>query len=220
MRKCSLNCREDRFGKGHIEGWNVVTTNCEGYNWDVSKWKKIVAMKVQEVGLRKWKSGMERKSTLKWYGMKEVPKGVCYYTGSWGCELLFKARSQSLEVNARTYKWNENKSKECKMCGSGQVESVYHVIVECVRYERERSVLIQEVCNEWGTQFINNWAENADGYMCQLLGIVGVTNRKTIEAVKEYLVKAWTVRKCGVNGNSVNGRSLWDHSYSAQVEVE
>ena len=49
-----------------------------------------------------------------------------------------KARSQSLEANVRTYRWNENKGKECTMCGSGHKKSVYHVIVEYVRYEREK----------------------------------------------------------------------------------
>ena len=34
--------------------------------------------------------------------MKVVPGVINYYFGSWGCELLFKARSQSLEVNATT----------------------------------------------------------------------------------------------------------------------
>ena len=34
VRKCGLNCREDVFGQGHMEGWNVVCMNGEGYNWD------------------------------------------------------------------------------------------------------------------------------------------------------------------------------------------
>ena len=32
VRKCGLNCRNDRFGSGHIEGRNIVSINQEGYN--------------------------------------------------------------------------------------------------------------------------------------------------------------------------------------------
>ena len=53
--------------------------------------------------------------------------------------------------------------------------------------------------------------------MCQLLGIVGVIDRKTIEALKEYLVMVWTLRKGGVDGNRVNRMRIWDHSYRAPV---
>ena len=38
-----------------------------------------------------------------------------YYDGSVGSQFLFKARTQSLEVNSRTYRWNENKEKRCSV---------------------------------------------------------------------------------------------------------
>ena len=99
---------------------------------------KEVIEKVHEFGLNKWKGGMVSKKTLEWYRMKVVPEVVSYYFGSWGCELLFKARSQSLEVNARTYRWNADKSRECKMCSTEQVESVYYMLVEYYKYEKKR----------------------------------------------------------------------------------
>ena len=95
VRKCGLACREDIFGRGHVAGWNVVCRNGEGYNWDERRWKKEVIEKVHEFGLNKWKGGMVSKKTLEWYCMKVVPGVVSYYFGSWGCELLFKARSQT-----------------------------------------------------------------------------------------------------------------------------
>ena len=32
VRKCGLNLRDDAFGRGHVEGWNVVCMNGEKYN--------------------------------------------------------------------------------------------------------------------------------------------------------------------------------------------
>ena len=67
------------------------------------------------------------------------------YDGSYSSELLFKARSQSQEVNARTYKWNSDGCSACRVCDSGEQESVYHVIVECVGYLRERAELLERL---------------------------------------------------------------------------
>ena len=45
---------------------------------------------------------MTGKSTLQWYEHKVKPLAERVYDGGYGSELLFKARSQSLEVNAHT----------------------------------------------------------------------------------------------------------------------
>ena len=76
--------------------------NGEGYDWDERKWKNIVKQKVSELGVSKWRKGIVGKSTLKWYSMKDRPRYESFYDGGWSSELLFKARSQSLELNART----------------------------------------------------------------------------------------------------------------------
>ena len=126
----------------------------------------------------------------------------------------------TLEVNARMYRWNADKSKECKMCSTGQVESVNHVLVECHKYERERDVLIQVVMEEWGMEFFNEWAENEGNSMCRLLGIVGEANKRIIEAVKVFLKSMWSIRK-HASMNSVNGNDrepVWDHTYGAYEE--
>ena len=115
---------------------------------------------------------------------------VQYYDGSWSSELLFKTRSQSLEVNARTYRWNTDKSKECKVCNRKENESVFHVIVECTKYERERNLLMQTVKEEWGNEYFLEWVEDDESKMSQLLGIMGKENKRVIEAVKKFLVDA------------------------------
>ena len=195
VRRCGLNCREDVFGCGHVAGWNVVCMNGEGWNWSMDKWKKTINSRVSDLGLRKWKKGMEDKCTMEWYRVKEVPKYEPFYDGSYGSELLFKVRSQSLEVNGRTYRWNVDGSKECKVCGNCEVESVYHMFVECEGYERERQVLIQVVRAEIGGSIFDDWHDNDREGMCVLLGISDVPNGQLIEAVKEFLERVWNIRK-------------------------
>ena len=70
---------------------------------------------------------MERKGTLEWYKEKEAPKYEEWYEGSLGGDLLFRARSQCMDVNARNYRWSESHSKLCQMCDIGVDETVEHV---------------------------------------------------------------------------------------------
>ena len=53
------------------------------------------------------------------------------YDGSYSSELLFKAHSQSLEVYSRTYRWNAEGSKECKVCDTQVEESAFHDCQMC-----------------------------------------------------------------------------------------
>ena len=104
----------------------------EGNEWDITVWKKVVREKMEEFGLRKWKQGISGKSTVKWYESNMEPLAERIYDGSYCSEFLFKARSQSLEVIARTYRWNSDGCNVCRVCDSGEEKSVYHVIVDCV----------------------------------------------------------------------------------------
>ena len=70
---------------------------------------------------------MERKATLNWYKTKKMPNGELSYDGSWADQLLFKARTNSFEVNVRTYGWNENRHRMCMECGMGVDETVEHM---------------------------------------------------------------------------------------------
>ena len=55
------------------------------------------------MGLEKWKRNIENKSTLGLYQRKEKPRKELFYDDSKRWELFFKARSGSIELNARTY---------------------------------------------------------------------------------------------------------------------
>ena len=46
--------------------------------------------------------------------------------------------------------------KECHMYGIHVEESVFHIFVECIRYERERRGLINKAVAVFGSNFFEN----------------------------------------------------------------
>ena len=82
------------------------------------------------------------------------------------------------------------------MCNTNEVETVYIVIVECTKYERERNVLKQVVSDEWEGEFFSEI--RMDRHECRknesINGIVGGVNMKGITAVKEFLINACRIR--------------------------
>ena len=69
-----------------------------------------------------------------------MPKSELFYDGIWAGQLLFKARTNTLEVNVRMYRWNEKKQRMCMQCGMGVDGTVEHMSLECERYVNEISV--------------------------------------------------------------------------------
>ena len=61
---------------------------------------------------------MEKKNSLRWYKVKEKPRKENIYDGSWGSTLLFKARTDSLELNEKKRKWGGVNDK-CEKCEDG-----------------------------------------------------------------------------------------------------
>ena len=111
---------------------------------------------------------MNSKSTLE-SNRENMTKCETFYEGSWGSELLFKARSQSVEVNGRTHRWSADRCRLCKVCGSRGVESVFHIIAECEKYEQERQVFMDEV-NTGMEDLFERWLRMNEE-LCTLLGI-------------------------------------------------
>ena len=87
--------------------------------------------KVKDYGLLKWKQGMGNKSTLKMYSEKVAPRKKLFYSGNKGSSLLFKTRTNSLEANDRTYRFNESRETICKMCNMQVEETSDHLLAEC-----------------------------------------------------------------------------------------
>ena len=65
-----------------------------------------------------------------------------FYDGSKRGELFFKARRGSIELNARTYRWNREGTKNCLMCRCGDEETIEQYMVEWKAYDDERDVYI------------------------------------------------------------------------------
>ena len=82
--------------------WKMVTEDRESINWSKDRWKREINSRVSGMGLEKWRQNIITKSTLLLYRGKEVPKRELFYDGSWRGDLLFRARTGSLEVNGRT----------------------------------------------------------------------------------------------------------------------
>ena len=187
VRECGLRVinvigidRRDR-------GWYMRLEDGRGAELSGKEWKKIIDKRGSRYGLNKWKRGMNEKVTLEWYASKECPKYERYYDGSVGSQLLFKARTQSLELNARTYRWNEGGVKRCMMCDLGEDETVMHVVVECDKYDVQRDRFLNVLRNEYEDDRIAEWMEREDKGLRVLLGIESGVNDNVIDAMKEFL---------------------------------
>ena len=174
--------------------WLMINRNGEGSEWDVKKWKTEIDRVVKDVGLRKWRNEMEKKKTLEWYKEKKVPSYESLYDGSLGSDLLFQARTQCMDVNARNYRWSESGSKECQMCDMGEDETVEHVILECEKYDRERMEMMRVVLDELGCEMNEVVEMTGREWMVLLLGLCGETCERVMDAVKVFLEKMWCVR--------------------------
>ena len=57
-----------------VDEWRMVDERGSGIEWDLSEWKKWIDKRVKEVGVRKWREGMNVKPTLAWYERNECPR--------------------------------------------------------------------------------------------------------------------------------------------------
>ena len=181
-------------GSQNVYEWRIIRGNREGPEGDMRKWKSVIDSEVKRVGLNKWKNEMERKQTLEWYREKEEPKYEKCYDGSLGGDLLFQARAQCMDVNARNYRWSESQSKVCQMCDMGEDETVEHVVLECERYNRERMEMMRVVLVEMGYEANVRVERTGREWMVLLLGLCDESTERMITAVKEFLEKMWCAR--------------------------
>ena len=138
---------------------------------------------------------MEVKETLEMYRNKECPKQEDAYCGDFGSELLFKARTMSLTLNARTHRWNKSRLKECGKYSLEVDETVRHFLMECEFYREEREAFLTYTRGEVGEA---RWAElvGEGQEVCEILGL-GRDRPELLEKTKEYLMKIWKMRGDG-----------------------
>ena len=156
---------------------------------------KEVRQRIEEGGLARWQTGMETKSTLKWYRHKEKPEPLQWHVGDWGSRLLVKTRTGTLEVKARN---RDGQDQECGSC-AGIRETIEHFLVECDRYEEERGRLIGCIMRTVGREEWHRRLEEEEaGGILTVLGLYreeGHREREQIiRAVREFLVQAWERR--------------------------
>ena len=179
---------------GEVNEWRMD-------NWDRSsgilseiKWKGIICKEIEKYGLDKWKNGMHGKTSLTRYQAKEAPRRELFYDGSLGSSLLFKARTESVELNSRTYRWQENDDK-CKFCVGQFKEDVSHWIVECKLYDQERTCFIikmVEIIGEERWEVVRNREDQGLGF---ILGIETDVPVRVIEETKAFLEQLWYKKK-------------------------
>ena len=144
-----------------------------------------IEKRVEQRALQKWKAGVESKTTLEYYKIKEKPGREKFYDGGKGSNLLFKARTGSLETNARTWRWNGGQ-RNCIQCDTGgeQVEeNIQHIITECEKYEEERMWLDIYMRDKLGEE---RWAEEKESEMRGVDYVLGFREMKEMEGTKRF----------------------------------
>lgn len=175
--------------KKEVERWKSKEQLTE--DWEDMRIKDI-KKKIRANGLNRWKAGMEGKSTLKWYKRKQKPEGVTWHWGDWGSKLLYKARTGTLELNGRN---REVENQKCS-CRTQVKETVEHFIVECDKYNGQRSTLINSVETVIGRTEWHRRLEEEDGAICTVLGLYGdsVEAERIVPSTKAFLKQCWEIR--------------------------
>ena len=193
---------------------SVRGRTCEGNPQAQSrKIRKVIEEKKRV----QWKRKMEEKSTLRHYKQKREPKREDYYDGGWEGTLLFRARTDTLEVNRRSWRRGLLDDPECQKCRIGRDqtddETLEHFIMECPWYEEIRQEFIEEVIETAGREEWEAESSEEDQGLGWLLGLRNPSTRVT-NIMKKYLSKMWTRRK-------VPGRAQLrnvDYAYGERVE--
>ena len=167
---------------------------------EARKWgggEEIITQRIKDEGLRKWREGVEGKSTLKYYKEKKKPQKEVCYDGGWGSSLLFKARSGSLETNERTRRWN-GVGPYCTLCNAGGgdpvEENIEHILTECTLYNIERNRLENYMENKFGMEEWDEIKGREDRGIGVVLGLTGELNGEGIQYTKKILENIWKKR--------------------------
>ena len=157
---------------------------------------------------------MDKKPSLKWYKTKNKPKKEDIYTGTWESALLFKARTNTLEVNERRKKWGgeNDKCEKCAKRGENIVETLEHVITECGEYTDERNRVDQNISNKIGHTWERKKREEDRG-LKTMLGLEN-TDKEVVGYTKKFLKEMWIKRNKKERQGGGAAQSEQEHSYS------
>ena len=85
-------------GHRNINVWEVFGPIRDEQQWSESKWEKVFRDRERKFRCNMCKNGMQNNCRLVRCKNKEIPRRESMYEGSYGSELLFKARSQTFEA--------------------------------------------------------------------------------------------------------------------------
>ena len=204
IRSCIRLTRKYNFRRvfqvsreGIIPHWLTETDKAEGSRWDIGKWKIAISNRIKDVGLLKWREGMEGKNTLELYKGKEKPMKENFYDGSFESTFLFKARTGSLEVKSRTYRWSLDNSKICATCKKEE-ENIQHLLAECEGYSAEREVFMGEIVDVIGQRKWDEISTSEDYGLSYILGIGMNIQEGVVARTKQYLGRVWALRQASM----------------------
>lgn len=206
-----------------MKEWRILIENSVGYDWEFEKWRKEINQSVSLFGLDKWREKMDNKVTLKYFKEKIAPRKEIYYDGSYASELLFKARSLSLEVNNRTYRFSETKNKECLACLSGIDETVEHVVCECPAYGGERNNFKNNIIESVGSSTWSRECGDDEGMFKLMVGISGKATKHSVECTKIFLLNVWNkikIFEARSNWEEESTVSAIDYDYERTMSVD
>ena len=182
--KVGLDTAHDSSIAG-VNQWRIVLFQGDQHGYSPEELKPHIRRKVEEQGLKEWQKGLE-KSTLELYRNKKCPKKESFYDGSWVSGLLFKARAGSLEVNFRTYRYNDGQTRRCPFCPGeeGDQETLLHLMVNCTAYEDIMDWAIDRYENELGQDGFREIRERDDFGLGYLLGFEAQYGRNVVKISK------------------------------------
>jgi hypothetical protein len=193
--------REQQHKQGYIWMTNIkrqaeeYQINLEEQEGSLEAWKGRVRTKIQTKMVEEWKRGLQEKSSLSIYRHREVFKYDDYARGDKASELLFKARTGDLEVNAKIHRWTPGLEKFCEVCKKNEEETVQHMIAECIGYNEEREQAMLEITELWGKKYTDSWEQlEQDGQVAAVLGIPNGAEEEQWKIVKRMLYKMWQKR--------------------------
>ena len=160
-----------------------------------SMWKKKVEEIIMEKGLRQWKEGCNRKSSLKYYSHKKKPAVEHLYDGSWRSQLLFRARAGCLRTRAKERHWNDRQEGNCTLCNDNKKENEFHIVMECPAYKDIRKKLLDKI-NESGFGEV----EDREEIYKLVIGIPKAYDT-IISETKNFLKEADIIRRNGMQGD-------------------
>ena len=199
--KCGFSRKWVAHGDSNAREWRLDIQEEDAANFDENKWKRVINRKVQGYGLAKWRNGIESKVSLGLYAIKPQPKMEFFFDGNWASTLLFKARSNSMEINDRTYRFNEGRIRECEMCRNGIIDGAFettiHLIAECEAYDNARGRAMEQYIDIMGRDWFDEVVSADDSGLSHFLGLVLGTPLEVVNVTKSLLSNIWRVRTLG-----------------------